>query len=138
MTVRTVGIQVVLLLAGCGWVHRDLVARGVYRVETVGVSGCEAAATAEARDGKLHVEGRLRGMRIVTPVDGSVVVRLVSPEGKEVAARSGAIRLVGHRRTSHAHPEFDAVFDAVPPPGTVIQVFPRLSLCPEVSSGKRG
>lgn len=128
--------MLILLLASCGWFHRDLVARGVYRVETVGVSGCEVSATAEARDGTLRVEGRLRGMRIITPVEGTVDVRLVSSEGKELASRSTEIRLVNHRRTSHSHPEFEAAFEVLPPPGTVIRVFPRISLCPSVSPRK--
>lgn len=137
MRTRTFAM-LMLMFAGCGWFHRDLVARGVYRVETVGVSGCEVAATAEAQDGTLRVEGRLRGMRIITPVAGTVDVRLVSSEGKELASRSTEIRLVNHRRTSHSHPEFEAAFEVLPPPGTVIQVFPRFSLCPAVSPRKGG
>lgn len=139
MTARGVCVLALFVLAGCGWLHRDLISRGVYRLETVGVLGCEVAATAVERAGKLHLDGLIRGIRLTSPVTGEVEVRLKTPDGKEAGWGRGAIRPVGHRRTGHSHPRFEVTFDELPPPGTVIMVFPRFPLCataaPAATSG---
>lgn len=130
MTARGACLLAVFVLDGCGWPHRDLISRGVYRLETVGVTGCEVAAAAEDDAGRMRLTGLIRGFRLVHPVDGTVDIRLVPPGGGVPTSRSVRLRLVPHRRTSHSHPEFEAVFDALPPPGTLIQVHPRFPLCP--------
>lgn len=123
----------VLTLGGCALFGRDLFSAGVYRMETAGVLGCEVAATAVEREGKLRLDGFIRGARLTGPAEGEVEVRLRTPDGKQKSVGRVPLRLVSHRRTSHSHPRFEAVLNEVPPPGTVVMFVPTFSLCPSVA-----
>ncbi len=120
----------VLSLAGCALFGRDLFSAGVYRMETAGVLGCEVAATAVVREGKLRLDGFIRGVRLTSPAEGEMEVRLRTLDGKQKSEVRVPLRFVNHRRTSHSHPRFEAVLHEVPPPGTVIMFVPAFSLCP--------
>lgn len=120
------------VICGCNLFGRDLIFSGVYRLETAGVVGCEVAATAVDRDGKLHIDGVIRGMRLTKPVEGDVEIRLMMPDGKQKSEGRVALRLVSHRQTSHSHPRFETVLGERPPAGTAILVIPNFPLCPAV------
>jgi hypothetical protein len=116
-------------LPGCNLFRRDLIGSGVFRLETVGVVGCEIAATAVERGGKLYLDGLIRGIRLTTPVEGEVEVWLRTPDGTETEKGRAVIRSVSHRRTGHSHPRFEITFNELPPPGTVIMALPRYPRC---------
>ncbi|MBN9519204.1 hypothetical protein J0H58_11900 [bacterium] len=122
-----------LSLAGCVLFGRDQFSAGVYRMETAGVIGCEVAATAVEREGKLRLDGFIRGARLTGPAEGEVEVRLRTPDGKQKSVGRFPLRLVNHRRTSHSHPRFEAVLQEVPPPGIVVMFVPTFSLCTPVA-----
>ncbi len=110
------------VLAGCGFLHRDLVSRGVYRLEATEVGGCKVVATAVSRGGKLVVEGRLTGRRFASPPAAAVEVAVFSRAGTTLGKRFADLRLSHNRRASRTHAYFDAEFDEIPPPGSVIRI----------------
>lgn len=60
MKAKEFALAMVLFLSflpGCNLFCRDLIGSGVFRLETVGVVGCEIVATAVERDGKLYIDG---------------------------------------------------------------------------------
>ena len=129
MNAKRAASVALIALCGCSVFRRDLFGAGVYRLETVGVVGCEVSATAVEKDGKLHIDGFIRGVRLATPVDGELELRLRTPDGTESRRGRVEIRPVGHRRTGHSHPRFEAVIDELPPAGTVIMALPRFPRC---------
>lgn len=129
MKTSHISLAALIALFGCNMFRRDLIGAGVYRLETVGVVGCEVAAEAVEKDGKLYLDGFIRGVRQTTPAKGELEIRLRMPDGRESSGDRVEIRPVSHRRTGHSHPRFDAVISELPPAGTVIMARPRFPLC---------
>jgi hypothetical protein len=129
MKTSHISLAALIALIGCNVFRRDLIGAGVYRLETVGVIGCEVSATAVEKDRKLHIDGFIRGVRLTTPLDGELLIFLRMPDGTESRRGRVEIRPVGHRRTGHSHPRFEAVIDELPPAGTVIKALPRFPRC---------
>lgn len=129
MKTSQMSLAALIALFGCNVFRRDLIGAGVYRLETVGVVGCEVAAEALEKDGKLYLDGFIRGARLTTPAEGEMEIRLRMPDGRESSGDRVEIRPVSHRRAGHSHPRFQAVIGELPPAGTVITARPWLPLC---------
>lgn len=83
MKTSHISLAALIALFGCNMFRRDLIGAGVYRLETVGVVGCEVAAEAVEKDGKLHFDGFIRGARLTTQAEGELEIRLRMPDGRE-------------------------------------------------------
>lgn len=109
-------------LAGCGLLAPDLLSQGIYRLESPAAGRCRLAATAEEKDGRLLVEGRLSRGRCPYPRQAEIEVSLVAPNGCEIGKTRPRLRRSRNRRSGGTFAYFTAEFDRVPPPGTVIRV----------------
>lgn len=121
---RPVRLIVCGLLTGCGLLGRDLLARGLYRLESAEVGRCRLAATAEVKDGKFLVEGRLSRGRFPYPLEAEAAVLLVDAGGSEFEKTRVRLRRSRNRRGGGTFAYFTAEFEQAPPAGTLIRVRP--------------
>lgn len=119
MSIACVGVLALVL---CGLLGRDLLAQGIYRLESAEVGRCRLAATAEVKDGKFLVEGRLSRGRFPYPLTAEAEVSFVDAGGSAFETTRVRLRRSRNRRGSGTFAYCTAEFEQAPPAGTLIRV----------------
>jgi hypothetical protein len=125
-------IALVCSLAACSLAARppdDLIARGLYRLETDVVDGCgidQVAVTAES--GALRLTGRVTAAHHTDwPVSVTGEAEAVAPDGRVVARAPLTFTSAAHARHIHPPASFTATFSDPPPVGSTIRISHRLA-----------
>lgn len=125
-------IALVCSLAACSLAARppdDLIAQGVYRLETDVVDGCgidQVAVTAES--GKLRLTGRVTAAHHRDwPVSVTGEAEAVAPDGRFVARAPLTFTSPEHARHIHPPASFSATFPELPPVGSTIRITHRIT-----------
>lgn len=127
--IKHVGLWMALsAAAGCFSFSPDLVSRREHRLEVSDSDRCSLSTTVKAWNGRLRVNTGRSGSAARFPPGTRVEVSLVTPDGTVLATEQAHLHLGRVHRLKRSRPYFEAMFDVVPPPGTLIRI--RHNLCP--------
>lgn len=127
--IKHVGLRMALsTAAGCFSFSPDLVSRGDYRLEVTDSDRCSLSTTVKAWNERLRVNTSRSGSAARFPPGTRVEVSLITPDGTVLATEQAHLHLGRVHRMKRSRPYFEAMFDVVPPPGTLIRI--RHNMCP--------
>lgn len=132
MLPRSAILALSLSLAACGIgppPPPDLVAQGVYRLQTDTADGCGIEAEVSGRDGHLQVSGRMTaGHHPGGSVTAQGEVELVAPDGRVLSRQPLNFEPRRHgRRGGHPAARFTVTFPELPPVGSTVRIRHQLA-----------